>query len=266
MTAILQLARASVTIGATPILTEIDATFDPGRITVILGPNGAGKSTLLSLLVGLRAPDRGAAMLGDRPIAGIPAIERGRRIGYLPQSAELHWDLEVRDLVALGRTPRRGRFGALSPADDAAIDRALAETDTERFAHRRAGSLSGGERARVLLARVLAGEPDWILADEPLASLDPAHRIEVLTALQNVAASGTGVVLVLHDLTLAHWVADDVLLLDRGRVVAAGSNDILTEPGLIERVYGIAVDRIDRAGQPPLIVPVPRLHRDGAGG
>ncbi|MCH4151939.1 MAG: ABC transporter ATP-binding protein [Sphingobium sp.] len=242
-------------LGGREVLRSIDARFAPGHVSVILGPNGAGKSTLMGLLTGLHTPDRGAITLDSQDILALSPRERARRIGYLPQSAALHWDLDVRDLVALGRIARRGRFARETDADCEAIARALAETDTQGFAQRRAGSLSGGERARVLLARVLAGEPDWILADEPLESLDPAHQIEVLALFRAIAARGTGVVLVLHDLTLAHSMADEILMLKDGRVVAHGPRDIMESPGLLQSVYGLAFDVIERAGAPSVIVP-----------
>lgn len=246
-----------VTIGEARLLAQVSCSFVPGEVTVILGPNGAGKSTLLDCLAGLRVPTNGTVLLDAGHLSTIDPRERGRRIGYLPQSAELHWDLEVRDLVALGRAPRRGHFGRLSPEDEAAIDKALTATDTARFTGRCAGSLSGGERARVLLARVLAGEPGWILADEPLASLDPAHQIEMLTMLRAVAQGGTGVVLVLHDLMLAGWIADACLILREGEVFAAGRADLLRDAPLLEALYGVPMARIERPDGSVLLVPTP---------
>ena len=247
----------TVTLGGRHALDGVDANFARGRVGVILGPNGAGKSTLLSVLAGLRVPGKGAVEIDGRALTAFSPVERANAIGFLPQSAELHWDLAVGDLVALGRSARRGRFGRLTDLDRLAIDAALDATDTRAFLGRNAASLSGGERARVLLARVLAGAPEWILADEPLANLDPAHQIEMLATLRAAARAGAGVVIVLHDLTLAHWIADDVLLLKDARVVAHGAAAVLAEPGVIERVYGIAVTRVSRADGPDLLVPLP---------
>ncbi|MBB4153002.1 iron complex transport system ATP-binding protein [Sphingomonas jinjuensis] len=230
-----------VTLGGRRALDDVSATFRPGRVTALLGPNGAGKSTLLACLAGLRNPDRGTATLDGMAVGTLDRRERGRRIGLLPQGGDVHWDVDVRTLVALGRLPHYAGWGETT-ADREAVDRALAATDTAALAERRVEQLSGGERGRVLLARVLAGEPQWLLADEPLASLDPAHQLDVLARLRDVAAAGSGVVLVLHDLHLAGRVADDAVLMRDGRVIAAGpADDVLTAP-LIGETYGVAVE------------------------
>jgi iron complex transport system ATP-binding protein len=163
--------------------------------------------------------------------------ERARTIGYLPQSGDVAWNMPARDVVALGRLPHRA-----STADDiAAVLAAMAATDTEQFAERRVGELSGGERARVLLARVLAGEPQWLLADEPLASLDPAHQLDLLDRLRGQAARGVGVVVVLHDLVQAARVADEILLLRDGRVFAFGPPDEVLTPQHLRDAFGVDV-------------------------
>lgn len=228
--------------GRRMVLDGISASLSPGQITVILGPNGAGKSSLMMLAAGLLRPDQGSVLLDGRDLGDWPARERARHIGYLPQSAELHWNLRAADLVALGRSPRRGLFGPLGSEDHDAVEQAMVATDTLVFADRLAGTLSGGERARVMLARVLAGEPDWILADEPLASLDPAHQFDMLDALRAIADAGAGVVLVLHDLAHAARVADRILLLDSGRQAGFGAPwDLLTVQA-IAQVYGVIVE------------------------
>lgn len=235
------------------ILSNVSISLMPGEVTVILGANGAGKSSLLACLAGLRAPTSGAVLLDGRPLAAIPERKRARLIGLLPQSAEVHWDIDARALVALGRWPRRGRWGE-TDADRAAISSAMVATDVAHLAQRRVQRLSGGERARVLLARVLAGEPRWLLADEPLASLDPAHQLDVLDALVASARAGIGVVVVLHDLTQAARIADHVIVMQAGRVLAAGPRDAVLTPELIRAAFGVEVmiDR-DRAGAPLII-------------
>ncbi len=216
----------------------MSVTFARGGVTAVIGPNGAGKSSLLASLASLRVADAGRVTLDGQPVAALDRRERGRRIGLLPQTADVHWDIDVATLVGLGRFARQGRWGA-SAADQAAVAKAMALTDVTRFAARGVESLSGGERSRVLLARVLAGEPDWLLADEPLASLDPAHQLDVLATLRAAATAGTGVVVVLHDLNHAAHVADTLVVLHRGRVVAAGPPaDVLTT-GVIAATFGI---------------------------
>jgi len=231
----------SVTLGGRAVLSDVDLDLATGRVAVILGPNGAGKSTLLRALAGLVRPSAGAVAIDGAAISSLRPRERARRIGYLPQEAALHWNVTAHDVVALGRVPHRAPFAAPSPADRTAIAAAMLATETVALADRPVTELSGGERARVLLARVLAGEPEWLLADEPLASLDPAHQVDILDRLRGVAAEGRGVVLVLHDLAQAARVADDVLLVKDGRIVAAGPvADVLT-PASVAAVFDVRV-------------------------
>ncbi|USI71440.1 ABC transporter ATP-binding protein [Sphingomonas morindae] len=244
--------------GGRLVLEDIDLAFPAGRVTALLGPNGAGKSSLLGCLAGLIAPTSGAVTLDGAPLARLPRRARARRIGLLPQAADLHWDIDVETLVALGRLPHRGR-GGLGAADRAAIAAALAACDLLPLAGRGVHQLSGGERGRALLARVLAGEPDWLLADEPLASLDPAHQLDVLDRLRAVAAGGAGVILVLHDLHLAARVADQVVLLRDGRLVAAGDSAATLTPATLAETFGIRVEIGRAADGGRFILPLGRL-------
>lgn len=223
-----------VELGGRVVLDGVSAAFAPGRVTAVLGANGAGKSTLLRAMAALVPAQSGRVTFEGVDVVAIPARERAKAIGYLPQDAAVHWNMAVRDLVALGRLPH-------GDTNARAIDAALAATDTEALAGRRVRQLSGGERARVLLARVLAGEPRWLLADEPLASLDPLHQLETLALLRAASERGMGVVVVLHDLTLAARVADDVLLLRGGALLAQGTTRaVLTEENLAA-AYGVDV-------------------------
>ncbi|GGE19287.1 iron-enterobactin transporter ATP-binding protein [Polymorphobacter glacialis] len=235
----LQAHALSLTLGNTRVLDNISATFTRGRVTAILGPNGAGKSSLLSCLTGIRLPDSGGVTLSGTPRGQLDRRDLARRIGFLPQTADVHWDVDVATLVALGRFPHRGRWGS-TPEDDAAVAAAMAATDTTMFADRIVNTLSGGERGRALLARVLAGTPEWLLADEPLASLDPAHQLDVLDSLRAIAAAGAGVITVLHDLNQAARVADEILLMRAGQVIAHGPPGEVLTPDLIAKTYGVA--------------------------
>jgi len=221
-----------------PTLIGVDARFEAGKLTVILGPNGAGKSTLLACLAGLLKPDSGTACLHDADITHMAPTARARQIGLLPQGAETHWAISSLALVALGRIPHM-RGAGTSTDDSRAIAMAMSATATEGFAHRPVTQLSGGERARVLLARVLAGEPSWILADEPLANLDPGFQLDILNLLQRQAEAGKGVVAVLHDLHHAVRFADHLVLLHEGRLFAQGSVDDVITPANLAHVYGI---------------------------
>jgi iron complex transport system ATP-binding protein len=239
------------------VLNDVSARFERGRVTALLGPNGAGKTTLLTCLAGLRVPDAGHVRLDDVHVSALERRARARRIGLLPQNSEVHWDVDIATLVGLGRFPHRGRWGE-SAEDKRAVLRAMSATDVTQFANRSAKQLSGGERSRVLLARVLAGEPEWLLADEPLASLDPAHQLDVLDQLRAVAARGAGVVVVLHDLSHAARVADDVVLLREGRVIAQGPRNDVMIADRVREGFGIDVHVGHASAGERFVVPLRR--------
>ncbi len=245
--------------GGQRVLDRASGAFAAGALSVILGPNGAGKSTLLGCLAGLVRPDEGGVSLDGAPLGDLDPRERARRIGLLPQRPELHWDLSVEALVALGRLPHLGRWGRLAAADRCAIAHAMDSTDVAHLAARPVMRLSGGEQARVLLARVMAGEPRWLLADEPLASLDPAHQLDTLARLRGWASCGAGVVVVLHDLALAARFADHVMLMKDGRLLAAGPTAEVMTAELLGEAYGVAVEIGETATGAISVVPVARL-------
>ena len=227
-----------VTLGGRAVLDGVTVALRPGEVTAVLGPNGAGKSTLLACLAGLRRPDRGLARLDGAPVLDRPARARARVVAYLEQTPEIAWAVDVRTLVGLGRIPFTGARGP-GAEDRGAVDAAMARTGVTAFADRLVTTLSGGERARVLLARALAGEPRWLLADEPLAGLDPGHAFDACDLFRAVAAGGAGVVLTLHDLPLAARVADRVLVLADGRLVADGDPAEALTPERLVEVYGV---------------------------
>ena len=236
-------------------LGPVSTALEPRRITALCGPNGAGKSTLLQCLAGLLAPERGEVLLDG---ARLPhGRERARRIGYLPQVGEIAWDLSVAALAALGRLPHGDR-------GEAQVAAALAAVDLADFAERPVSTLSGGERARALLARVLAGEPGWILADEPLAALDIAHQLALLARFRRAADQGVGVVLVLHDLALAMNHADRVLVLDRGVLVAEGTPEQALSEGVIARVWGVRARWLGERGGRALVAEAGSPHPSSA--
>jgi iron complex transport system ATP-binding protein len=235
---------AARNLGVTGRLNGVTATLDPGRITAICGPNGAGKSTLLQSLAGLIEPDAGEVLLDGTQLPS--GRERARRIGYLPQVGEIAWDLSVAALVALGRLPHGDR-------GEAQVAAALAAVDLTHFADRSVSTLSGGERARALLARVLAGEPGWILADEPFAALDLAHQLALLARLRDAAKQGAGVVLVLHDLALAMNHADRVLVLADGALAADGPPEQALVETTIAQVWGVTARWLGEPGGRALV-------------
>jgi len=225
-------------------LAGVGLTLHPGEITAIVGPNGAGKSSLVACLAGLVQPAAGAVLLDGEPLAAFPPRERARRLGYLPQSPEIAWDVTVETLVALGRLPWQGAAlhrAHATPADDArAVAAALAAMDLEPLRHRPVSRLSGGERDRALAARVLAGEPRWLIADEPLANLDLAHAAALVGLLRHQAhAEGRGVLVVLHDLATAMNHADRAIVLAQGRVVADGPPAQALTDALVTRIWNL---------------------------
>jgi len=225
-------------LGGTPILHDVTLSLSAGAVTAIVGPNGAGKSTLLEILAGLRRADAGAVELDGARLAGLRARARARRIGFLPQTPEVAWDVTTRTFVGLGRTAYAGPWG-LGREDLGAVDAAMTAAGVADFAERVVTTLSGGERARVFVARALAGQPDWLLADEPLAGLDPGHALDALMLFRELAAQGRGVVVTLHDLSLAARVADRVVVLAGGRIVADGPPEACLDPRTLRAAYGV---------------------------
>lgn len=233
------------------ILSGLDLAIEPGKVTAVIGPNGAGKSTLLACLAGLRRPHRGAALLEGRDVAAMPGRVRARRLAFLEQSPEVAWAVDVRTLVGLGRTPFIGARG-LSAEDRAAVDFALERVGMTAFADRLTTTLSGGERARVFIARALAGAPDWLLADEPLAGLDIGHQFDAVDLFRGLAAEGKGVIVTLHELDVAARLADRVVVLAAGKVVADGAPLEALTPAVLAEAYGVEA-RVTPGAAGPLI-------------
>lgn len=243
----------SVDLGRRRVLDAVTLDLQRGRVTAILGANGAGKTSLLRAIAGLVPPSTGHIALDGETLSALSLPERARRIGYLPQNGQPAWALTVRELVALGRLPHRSPFAALSPGDEAAIDAAMAQTDVAGLADRTVDTLSGGEKARAKFARVLAAETDWILADEPLANLDPPHQQDVLRLMRAAADAGKGVLVVLHQLDAAARVADDLLILKDGRTVAFGPSAVVLTPTTLEAAFNMPMDVIDLQGRTAIL-------------
>ena len=237
--------------GAREVLADVDCTLGPGW-TAIVGPNGAGKSTLLRLLAGLMPASRGEVRLHGRPLASWPARRRAQQVAWLAQQGEVSGELTARDVVGLGRLPHLGLFAAAGPADEAAVDAAMAASECRQWQHRRLHELSGGERQRVLLARVLATAAPVLLLDEPTSHLDAPHQVALARLFRRLAPQHA-VVSVLHDLPLALH-ADRVIVLRQGRLVADGAPaDAALQKALVDAFDGAI--RIDRRDGRPVVLP-----------
>ena len=225
-----------------------------GELTVLIGPNGAGKTTLMRALAGL-VPAEGRIDIEGKPLATLTVRERARRIAYLPQGHVFHWPMPVAAVVALGRYAYGDAFSAVTDDDRRAVAKALAATDAAQFAHRAVTTLSGGERARVALARALACEAPILLADEPTVSLDPRHQLVVMQLLARAAHDGGAVLAIGHDLALAARFADRIVMMDRGRLVADGPPREVLTVERIATVFGVeAIIADDASGPHPVLL------------
>lgn len=251
----------SVDLGNRRILDRLDVGFVPGTLTGVIGPNGAGKSTLIRALTGL-IRHTGSVTLDGRDAAALTRADQARLRAYLPQGQTLHWPLTVERLVQLGRLPHLGPLSRLAPADAQAIDRAMAAADILHLRDRTATELSGGERARAMLARALAVEAPVLIADEPLAALDPAHQFEVMELLAAEARAGRTVVAVLHDLALAARYCDRLVMLHHGRIVADDTPVHVLTPERLAAVYGVKA-QVDLRRDDPRLVLLGRAHAPG---
>ena len=222
--------------GGATLLAGVSLALKPGTAVAVIGPNGAGKSMLLKTLAGLERPTEGQVRIDAQDLALLPHEARARHIGYLPQHFEPHWDLRVTELVRLG-AERTGGEGVV------AVERVIAGFELGNLRGRRWSTLSGGERARVLLAMVLAVDPPVLLADEPAASLDIRHRMEVVQALVGRATDRLSLV-VMHDLELAFRFFDQVIVMDRGRIVTHGRAPDVFDDSRLDEAFGVSFERL----------------------
>lgn len=233
---VLEARGVGVEIGSTHVLNGVDLVVSAGQVTGIVGPNGSGKSTLVRALARLGRPDSGTILLDEKDLYRQDGRAVARRLAFVEQDGHTDIDHSVLEVVRLGRLPHRPRFAGTTPADDVICHRALDAVDLVHLIDRRWNTLSGGERKRVQIARALAQEPDVLVLDEPLNHLDVRHQFDVLDLLRSRPWT---VIVVLHDLDLAARACDQVVILDRGRVAAAGApSDVLT-PTLLADVFQV---------------------------
>lgn len=230
-------------LGERRVLDGLDIEVGRGEVVGLIGPNGAGKTSALRALLRLLPLEAGRVILLGQEVTQEPAYRLAGRASYLPQGQGADWPLTVERLVALGRLPHRTAWQPLGEEDRAAVARALKAADAGHLTGRVVTGLSGGERARVLLARALAVEAPLLLVDEPIVSLDPYHQLSVMDSLRAEAGRGRGVLVVLHDLAFAARYCDRLYLISEGRLEAQGpAAEVLTE-ALLESIYRVRVRR-----------------------
>jgi len=242
-----------------PVLADVTAAVNGGEVVGIIGANGSGKSTFLRLLCGFLRPDSGGVLLDGCPLHTIPSRERAKTVAFLPQTVAPAFALTAFEVVLMGRYPHAGPLGAPTAHDRAVAFRCMRDTETESLRQRDFGTLSGGERQRVLLASILAQEPDLLLLDEPTAALDIHHQAEIFTLLRGLAANGYGVAVVTHDLNVAGQFCDRLILLSmHARIVAQGSvNEVLTADLLSDAYESAIVVTEHPITHTPLVWPEP---------
>ena len=247
------LSNASFGYGAEKTLADLNVAFQAYTMTAVLGSNGVGKSTLLKGILGLIPCLQGRVTIAAQLLSAMSPAERACQLAYLEQNAECHWPLTVQKVVELGRFPHRQQ-GSSSPDQDCeAIAAAMRMTDITAFAQRPVTKLSGGERARVMLARALAVNAPVLLADEPVAGFDPQHQLTVLTQLRDWAAKGCTVLVVLHDISLALLFCARVLLIMPDGTALEGSAAAILTPENIRKAFNISVIMGEHEQQPWLV-------------
>jgi iron complex transport system ATP-binding protein len=234
------LAGIRVARGGRTVLHDVSVAFAAGRLTAVIGPNGAGKSSLLDVAAGLLRPEAGIVRLDGVALSATGGRALARRRAYLPQRAGVEWPISVVRVVALGLTPSLPAFGDLPAALRPAVDEALAACDLRDLGDRPATALSGGELARVMLARAIVGRPELLIVDEPTAGLDPRHALDAGRRLRALADAGCTVIVALHDLDLALRIADEALAVKDGRVVAHGPAAEVFTDAVLGALYDVS--------------------------
>lgn len=241
-----------------PALDRVSLVVEPGTLHAVLGPNGSGKSSLMRALLGTTPTAGGEVLIDGRPLADWPRRDLARAIGAVTQHEPTVFPIRVRDFVAMGRYPHLGALRAEGEHDRQVVVEALERCDALPLAAREVGTLSGGEHQRVRIARALAQEPRGLVLDEPTASLDIRHEMEILTLLRRSADEGMTVLLITHHLDLAARFADRILLLGCGRVAARGTPAEVFREETLEEVYGWPVEvRTDEVTGAPRVIPRP---------
>ncbi len=245
------------------ILDSVSLTTTPGTLVAVVGPNGSGKSTLLRVVAGLWRASSGTVSLDGLPLERFRRRDLARRIAFVPQDTRVDFSFTVEEVVAMGRFAHRGRFAREDRGDHEAIEAAIERCDISHLRACPANALSGGERQRVLIARCLAAVPEVVVLDEPTASLDIEHALDILQLCRELAGEGRAVVLATHDLDAAAHYAGAVELLDRGRLVASGPPEDVLNTDSVRRVFGVHGEVVHSAdGAPHLVFQTAKIAGD----
>lgn len=251
---VLRCRDLTVRLGARVALEQVTLSLEPGRLVALLGPNGSGKTTLLRALAGLVWPQSGAVFLDERDLRAWSRRSVARQVAYLPQAPTVIESQRVGELLLAGRLPHRGPLGFDSRRDGEVVRELAGQLELAEVLDRRLGTLSGGQRQRAFIGRCLAQQPRALLLDEPATYLDLRHQVELHRLLRRLAdGQRLAVLLASHDFNLAATHCDELVLLDKGRVVARGDGDAVLRPELIERVYGVSVRRTEIDGEVVLV-------------
>jgi len=246
---LLSVDTLSVRLRARPVLSDVSFRVGPRECVGLIGPNGAGKTTLLRAILGL-VPHSGHSSL-----AALSPRDRGRASAWMPQARDIAWPVSVETLVALGRTPHLSGLQGISAADRAHVDAALTTMGLDALRHRTATRLSGGEQAMVLIARALAQDTPLLMADEPIAGLDPANQISTMEVFAGLAEEGRAVIVSIHDLGLAARHCTRLILLGEGGIAADGPPDAVLTPDNLARIFHVSA-HYARTPQGPIFQPL----------
>lgn len=256
MTPLFEIRNLTIALGSgratRAVIENLDLDIPAGRMVALIGHNGSGKSTLLKALARQIGRFSGDIRTMGRPQDAWSARDHARALAYLPQYTPAAEGMTVRQLVALGRYPWHGALGRPTAADKEAVEAAIVECSLLDYEGRPVDTLSGGERQRAWLAMLLAQGTNALLLDEPISALDIAHQIEVMSLVHRLSQAGRSIVVVLHDVNLAARFADHIIALKHGKVVLNGTAADLMQPATLSRVYGLAMDVVERPGRPPL--------------
>ncbi len=252
---LLEATGLSINFAGRTILDDVDFGIDKGEFIGLIGPNGSGKTTLLRALSGLLSNQKNNIKFLGLSLSDYDPKQLAQKLAYLPQGNESHWSLTVENLAMLGRLPHRKPWQGASKADHKIVQQVLQDCDVSQFAKHTINTLSGGERARVFLSRALAVEPQLLLADEPIAGLDPGHQLEVMNKFRQLSKSGMGIVCVIHDLTLAARYCHKLVMVGEQKIISQGMPEHVLSKKNLARCFNIRA-HISKVDGQALVIPI----------